>query len=163
MLLSEQLDLIKKHQTKCPVQTISIAAALKLKVFKSAKGMWPNNFSGMIRRSKNDLNSYEIYTNGDHHIHRRRFTIAHEIAHYVLHKDYIGDGITEDALYRSGLSTNMEIQANRLAADILMPWHLLDEKLDNGVSDIEELAELFEVSKSSMSIRMRVPWETDTK
>ena len=53
----------------------------------------------------------------------------------------------------------MEAQANKLAADILMPWHLLDAELSKGISDIESLAEIFLVSNSAMSIRLRVPFE----
>src|SRR3546814_3829002 len=30
---------------------------------------------------------------------------------------------TDDAMYRSNLSSAVEVQANRMAADILMPWH----------------------------------------
>lgn len=85
--------------------------------------------------------------------------VAHEVAHHVLHLDSIGDGITDDALYKSGLSNRQEAQANRLAADILMPWKLLDPLLDNGEANITELADIFLVSKSAMSIRLGVPYE----
>lgn len=59
-----------------------------------------------------------IYVNKGHHVNRRRFTTAHEIAHFILHQDFIGDGIADDGLYRSKLSNAMEAQANKLAADI---------------------------------------------
>ena len=41
-------------------------------------------------------------------------------------------------------------EANQLAADILMPWKLLDPILDSGQSDICELADMFKVSPKSL-------------
>ena len=58
---------------------------------------------------------------------RRRFTIAHEIAHFLLHRDKIGDQLSDDAMYRSSLSSDDERAANRLAADILMPMGLIQD------------------------------------
>jgi Zn-dependent peptidase ImmA (M78 family) len=102
---------------------------------------------------------YAIYVNDRHAATRRRFSIAHEIAHFALHRSLIGDGITDDALYRSKLSGPIETQANRMAADILMPWHLIRAATDSGLSSVEDLARHFEVSKSTMSIQLGVPFE----
>ncbi|HCM3005245.1 TPA: ImmA/IrrE family metallo-endopeptidase, partial [Klebsiella pneumoniae] len=93
---------------------------------------------------------------------RQRFTLAHEIAHFLLHRDRIGDGITDDILYRSKLSDFMEVQANRLAADILMPGHLLEKKLLEltqtvelrDEQKIERLAEVAGVSTTAIKIRL---------
>jgi Zn-dependent peptidase ImmA (M78 family) len=65
----------------------------------------------------------------------------------------------DDALYRSRLSNNIEAQANRQAADILMPFHLINPLIDSGITDIQKLAERFHVSASAMSIRLGVPYE----
>ena len=159
MKLAEQMETIRKHQRTPPVQTVPIAKDLGLKVFKSKPGVWPSDVSGLLRRSPSDRSSFQIFVNGDHHVNRRRFTIAHEIAHFLLHRDLIGDGITDDALYRSRLSNKVEAQANAFAADILMPWHLLDPEIKGGVDTIEELAMKFQVSKSAMAIRLGVPFE----
>jgi Zn-dependent peptidase ImmA (M78 family) len=90
---------------------------------------------------------------------RQRFTVAHEIAHAVLHPDMIGDGITDDAMWRSGLPETAEYQANRMAADILMPAHLIREKVEkvqSGLWTPATLAREFEVSNQSMEIRLKV-------
>jgi Zn-dependent peptidase ImmA (M78 family) len=47
-------------------------------------------------------------------------------------------------------------EANRLAADILMPWHLLKDDEISGLS-VTELAEKYQVSKAAMGIRLGVP------
>lgn len=153
MLFETQLEIIKSHQATAPVHVVPIAEALGIQVFSVPN--WPDNLSGMIRREDD---ACKIYVNKDHHPHRRRFTIAHEIAHYVLHRDLIGDGIADDALYRSTLSNKIESQANSFAADILMPWHLLNPVLRN-IDNISQLAEMFQVSKSAMSIRLGFPYE----
>jgi len=117
---------------------------------------WPDSMSGMIRKEGDDC---KIYVNKSHFETRRRFTIAHEIAHFILHKDLIGDGIVDDALYRSNLSNKIEAQANSFAAEILMPWDLLNKYLPT-YNNVSDLARIFNVSKSAMSIRLGVPYET---
>jgi Zn-dependent peptidase ImmA (M78 family) len=139
-----------------------VADKLDLKVY--TVGSWEDDLSGMIRRDKQlgGKSGFAIFVNGKHADVRRRFTIAHEIGHYVLHKSLIGDGITDDALYRSKLSSAIEAEANRFAADLLMPWHLINQEVAEGKNSVSELAAALEVSKSSMSIRLGVPYETTT-
>jgi len=151
--------IIREHQGSAPISTIDIAEAMGLKVYHV--GSWENDLSAMIRKDaeRGGPSGYAIYVNGNHPRVRRRFSTAHEIAHYALHKSLIGDGITDDALYRSKLSGMIETQANRMAADILMPWHLIREATDRGLSTVEELAKHFDVSKSTMSIQLGVPFE----
>lgn len=157
MTLKEQLAIIKKHQESLPVHVVPIATDLDVDVYRASN--WPDILSGMIKRRAVGSCKYDIYVNANHHEHRRRFTIAHELAHLILHKPSIGDGITDDALYRSGLSSRMEAQANRMAANILMPWELLEPWLERETIDIAELASVFNVSQSAMSIRLGVPYE----
>jgi len=103
---------------------------------------------------------FAIYVNAAHPLVRRRFTIAHEIAHYILHENLIGDGIAEDALLRAGLSNAVERQANAMAADILMPWHLIKDLQENGIETIDGLATILQVSKDAMSYRLLgVPYQ----
>jgi Zn-dependent peptidase ImmA (M78 family) len=151
--------IIASHQQAAPVQTIDIAEALGIKVYKVDN--WPENLSAMIRKDEDrgGESGYAIYVNGKHPRVRRRFSIAHEIAHFALHKSLIGDGITDDALYRSNMSNAVEAQANRMAADILMPWHLIRQATDAGINTVETLAKHFDVSKSTMSIQLGVPYE----
>ena len=108
---------------------------------------------------------------------RQRFTLAHELGHYFLHRKHIGDGITDDGLYRSGLSTKQEMEANKLAASILMPAKLVNKEVNkimkkDGVKFpfqkndmnqvplimnlITSLAHMFNVSNQAMSIRIKL-------
>lgn len=153
----EKMEIIRRHQLAPPVQTIPIADDLGLRVWHVPN--WPNDLSGKIVRSQEHggTSGYAIYVNGSHHKNRRRFTTAHEIAHFVLHQDFIGDGIVDDGLYRSILSNSMEAEANRLAADILMPRFLLDGYVSQAGMSVAKLAQIFEVSEAAMSIRVGAP------
>jgi len=153
----EKMDIVHRHQSHAPIQTIPIARDLGLEVYHVPN--WPDDLSGKIVRSADQggASGFAIYINKGHHPNRRRFTTAHEIAHYILHETIIGDGVADDALYRSKLSNRNEAQANRLAADILMPWHLLNPHIDSGVTSVRELARIFQVSESAMSVRLGVP------
>jgi len=116
-------EIVRRHQNEPPVQIVPIANDMGLNVYRVSD--WKDTLSGMIVRDKErgGKSGYAIFVNASHAQTRRRFTIAHELAHYALHGNLIGDGIKDDALYRSGLSSKVEAQANRYAADILMPWH----------------------------------------
>jgi len=155
--VAEKMEIVRKHQTVAPVQTVPLARAMGLEVYHVPR--WPDGLSGKIMKSEaqGGPSGFAVYVNKEHHPNRRRFTTAHEIAHYILHESLIGDGIADDGLYRSKLSNQMEAQANKLAADILMPWHLLNPMINNGVTSVQELASRFQVSVSSMSIRLGVP------
>lgn len=156
--IADKMAIISRHQHNWPVNVVAIARELGLRAFR-AEG-WPDEVSGQIKKDQESPSGFSIFVNASHHINRQRFTIAHEIAHYILHEEMIGDGVTDDALYRSRLSGPMETEANKLAADILMPWHLVHTAMQNGMNTLEELARAFEVSKSAMAIRIGAPYET---
>lgn len=153
----EQLAIVQNHQVSAPVQTVALADDLGLKVWHVPN--WPDDLSGKIVESKEQggPSGYAIYVNGRHHINRRRFTTAHEIAHFILHREFIGDGVVDDGLYRSRLSNAMEVEANKMAADILMPRVLLNYHMSKGVNSVSELARIFQVSESAMSFRVGTP------
>lgn len=151
-------NIITKHQRCPPIQVVPIAEELGINVYTVKE--WPNDLSGKLQKDSNSDSGFSIYVNANHPDVRKRFTIAHEIAHFILHRDLIeGDELIDDALYRSGLSNAVEAAANSTAADILMPWHLINEAINSGINSVEELAAKFNVSNSSMSIRLGVPYE----
>lgn len=153
--LREATAIVAKHQAgKLPVDVIALASDLGIDVYRVPN--WPDTLSGMIKKTPGTPSGFTIYVNGDHHPKRQRFTIAHECAHAILHPELIGDGITDDALYRSGLSDSVEAQANRFAADILMPRDRLNALVASGITSVRELAAKFRVSEQSMAIRLGV-------
>jgi len=99
--------------------------------------------------------SYAISVNGAHSENRKRFTLAHEIAHFILHKDLMQGGITDNEMYRSGLSDQVEFEANRLAAELLMPATLVKSFWRSGMCSVVQLASKFGASEEAMRIRLK--------
>ena len=103
--INDCMNVVREYQQSYPVMTVPMANALGLEVYK-ASGWPPESMSGqLLKVSENGGSSgYAIYVNGDHPVERRRFTIAHEIAHFILHRELINEGIEENGLYQSRLS-----------------------------------------------------------
>ena len=142
-----------RYQKSAPVDVESIARDLGIKVYKERLG---ENIFGMLVRDHNRGGNlgYAIYVNVDNHPNRQRFTIAHEIAHFALHRDLMDSQIVDDTMYRSHLGSIYETQANRLAADILMPIRLLKLSYQTDKS-AQSLARKFGVSTAAMEIRLK--------
>jgi len=104
-----------------------------------------------------------ITVNADEGPQRRRFTAAHELGHYLLHRDLLDGKQHLDRLYSQGghdnpygpLSPSHEVQANKFAADLLMPAGPLRVKYNAGTDNVPELAKLCGVSLTAMQIRLR--------
>ncbi|HMH70038.1 MAG TPA: ImmA/IrrE family metallo-endopeptidase [Candidatus Saccharimonadales bacterium] len=112
-----------------------------------------------------------IGINSNESAERQRFTIAHEIGHLFLHKkDSVNYDLDGAMLFRDGHSKQgtdvKEIEANRFAAELLMPEVGLRQRLAAaGVVDlvgedvktsklISKLAKEYQVSTQAMSIRL---------
>ena len=121
-----------------------------------------NEYSGFLA-----VKEKTIVVNLRHPSVRRRFTIAHEIGHYQLHRRSEDIPVFIDrAVYHrkesvAGVDHLMEMQANAYAAGLLMPEALLDEYLEDHPAldlekpaDIKTLAEEFEVSRPAMEFRL---------
>lgn len=155
-LSPETKSIISQFHGAGDVPVGQIAKALGVTILVSNLG--PGR-SGQISRGEQ---GYVIKINRFESKERQRFTVAHELAHYLLHRDIIDaspDGIQDNVLYRSGAPERIEFEANRLAADILMPEVSLKKKmteLGGRVTEaaIDMMAEHFKVSKAAMEIRL---------
>ena len=149
-------DVIAKFQSKPPVDVAGIATAMGIKVWESDN--LGSDVSGKLFRDplNGGPSGYSIVVNSADPFTRKRFTVAHEIAHFMLHRDVLGD-ITDDTFYRSSLSSAQETAANKLAAEILMPYPLIQAVIASGINGINALATMFQVSESAMKIRLGIP------
>jgi len=154
-LSKNEQDIINNYQNEFPIKIGAIASALGVVVKKSTLKA---GISGQIQMVDDRP---EVKVNRHDSVPRQRFTIAHELAHFLLHRDKLaGDGIVDDVLYRSNLSDDLEAQANKLAADIIMPWHLLKDRISAfgavkiSESHIEIIAHEADVSVAAMKIRL---------
>ena len=83
---------------------------------------------------------------------RRRFTIAHEIGHFVLHPQLArperGGQVTEAGRVE-------EREADAFAAELLMPEHQVRQAAREHGADVDRLADRFDVSRSAMRNRLQ--------
>lgn len=147
------------HITRPPVRVEMIARQIGASIHYEP---FEGDISGMVYRNKDRV---IIGVNSLHHPNRQRFTIAHEIGHVLLHK---GTEVHVDRSYRVNLRNKVssqavdkdEIEANRFAAALLMPEHMLVDDLKGieidfeSEDDLAELAAKYEVSLKAMAIRL---------
>lgn len=144
------------HQVRPPVRIERIARQLGVEVRAGDL----KDISGLLARTGE---SAVIGINSMQSRVRQRFTIAHELGHFLLHEGivhHVDHGYRVN--FRSELSssaTNVEeIEANFFAASVLMPREFLHamnalEALDDDTK-VAELARAFDVSRHAMSLRL---------
>jgi Zn-dependent peptidase ImmA (M78 family) len=110
-----------------------------------------------------------VGVNSIHHPNRQRFTIAHELGHYQLHRDVLSSAVHVDksfpVLMRDASSATgwdkREIEANQFAAALLMPKASIEHALGGKPLDIDDdrplddIAKRFRVSRQALEYRIR--------
>jgi Zn-dependent peptidase ImmA (M78 family) len=91
---------------------------------------------------------------------RLRFTLAHELAHWLIHQKIFEDSQQSAAKIDGNIDSQTEWQADTLAALILMPKMQIKKafyKITNlsRKDKISHMAELFNVSKQAMTICLK--------
>jgi hypothetical protein len=147
------LAIAASYFREAPVDLLGMATDLGLSVDLEAD--MPRDLSGRISRGGTGPTGYLIEVNRLDPPDRKRFTLAHEIAHFLLHRDLIDEGIEDNGLYRSRLADRTEIEANRLAANIIMPAQLVRNVYNAGVKHLDNLSVTFQVSEEAMRVRLR--------
>jgi len=119
--------------------------------------------SGLVVRNGN---ATVIAFNQEHPLTRRRFTVAHELAHAILHE---GKEVHYDTDFRvdfrsgeSSLGVDVEeMEANFFAASILMPRRFLEADplmaeldVEDAAAAVKVLAARYKVSTHAMTIRL---------
>lgn len=154
-------DAIRRAQLNYPVDIQGLCAELGIELHPA----WlDSDVSGELVPLEGGR--YRINVNADHSPLRQRFTAAHEIGHFVYHRDLIGSGLDDDRAYRStdtgryhntNIGPREETEANRFASNLLMPDHLMERAKAAGLNTPEELAGAFLVSVPAMRVRMGLP------
>ena len=140
-----------------PVEVEKVAKQQKVKVkFAALEG----NISGLLFRKQGRA---VIGVNALHPPVRQRFTLAHELGHFLL--GHRGDFFLPVILFRDSKSQEgtheEEISANRFAAELLMPEDMVRKELKNHSIElddeeaVEKLAAKFRVSTQAMTIRLQ--------
>jgi len=162
--VTEAKKLLKNYRVKNPpVRVDKIAEKLKAKItFEPFDGQ--DDISGILYR---DEKHTVIGINSTHSNVRQRFSIAHELGHLVLHEGELFVDQTVRVNFRdkrSSLAVNQqEIEANKFAAELLMPEEMVRREVEKYVERkralsepdlVIEIARTFEVSEQAMGFRL---------
>ena len=158
--------LLEKNGIKTPpVDVEKIAQLLNIEIRKRPYD-GNGGLSGVLIRDKS---SVILGVNSKHHEHRQRFSIAHELGHFLLHE---GEQVFVDREYKinyrdgkSSLGIHIkEVEANRFASLLLIPEEFLVKdlaKYEVDLFDSKELQKLaktlaakYNVSPTSMMLRL---------
>lgn len=155
----------KNYIASIPVNIEAMIRSFDIELDKNS-----NLPEGVLGEISKDGDRYKISIKKTDHYYRKRFTMAHELGHFVLHKDKIGNGIDDSENYRALRRTNSAVgaleekEANSFAANILMPEDLVVQYAkergvfvgnDNEQEEaLQEIATAFQVSKAAMQIRI---------
>lgn len=133
-----------------PVPVVQIAVSEGIKVMTDPD--YPDDRSGHIEIDQDGTAT--IIVNGKQAATRKRFTIAHEIAHFVFDRDYLEqhrfidrDGDAMDASYRK-----RESRANAFAAQLLMPEQDFIQQWV-ALRSVDKIADYFGVSRDAVRFR----------
>jgi Zn-dependent peptidase ImmA (M78 family) len=147
---------------RVPVAIDVVARRLNLTMEAAALG---ENISGMLVVK---VGRGAIGYNSAHARVRQRFTISHEIAHYLLHTKksekaqlFIDRHVTfrRDENSSAGVDRD-EVEANQLGAALLMPRGLVQQEIERHDLNLDDeeaislLAKRFHVSTAAMSNRL---------
>lgn len=138
---------------------IDIAKALGIEVFESDFTEYPNVDGLLEYKDENNKPAPKIFLNKDRPNTRKKFTLAHEIGHYVLHKDDKVRYRIDELDYSNDSETiKLETEANYFAASLLVPTDKLKKILSLSNNDYNITADFFGVSKPV--IENRIKWIT---
>ncbi|MCO5092637.1 ImmA/IrrE family metallo-endopeptidase [Bosea sp. (in: a-proteobacteria)] len=171
MRFSEQMQLVLRAMQNAPVDVEGLALTLGLPVREAYLG---DDTAGMLEKVSDGFfnktpSGYQIVVNADQPETRKRFTIAHEIGHFLYHRHLIGNGVGDSKAFRStdkqryfntAIGPKQETEANQFAATVLMPKSLVARVArEEGLNSPAALAKRFGVSEHAMCIHLGEPYE----
>lgn len=161
------VEIIGDYLNDAPVNFDMMASALFIRVYYTDQ--LPKHVFGKITKDPRSASGHSIYINSTYPRTRQRFTLAHLIAHYTLHRDLFDSELIEydedlydkeimesnrNTRYNNCLSKRYETQANTYAVSMIMPAKLMKEKF-SFVKDEATMAAVFEVTPEAAKIRMK--------
>lgn len=125
--------------TKPPIDVLAIARAMGVEVFEQL-GL------GAIGEIDATATPPRIVVNASDAWVRKRFTMAHELGHLMMHQ--LGKQFRETSFARP--ADTLEVQANEFAAGLLMPYWMLQRTAGVKRTPVYQLSALFQVSQPAM-------------
>lgn len=148
----DDLSIQQRHTQSLPINVYGLAGDLGLRV--STIDIAESGRMQYIR------DTWCILINSKLNPAQQKFTLAHMIGHYLLHRDLMKKDLHVDLLFGDEAAKNPSFpleprhddQANRIAADILMPAPLMR---DHKNLSLKELSEKFGLPEKPLKIRRK--------
>ncbi|PTO81358.1 hypothetical protein CWN98_21500 [Vibrio splendidus] len=103
-----------------------------------------------------DREQWMITINSLHHPKRQRFTFAHEIAHFFLHRNK-QNNFSDTVFFRAeNVNSHLEFEANNFAGALLMPKENFVNFIRNNSNSIQDISNEFNVSAMAVKVRADV-------
>jgi hypothetical protein len=112
---------------------------------------------GAMMRSRENSTRFTAFVNSNvRNRGRRRFTMAHEIGHFVLHCNLQDSFLCTREMLEDFKVDTLEAEANAFASQLLLPPNRIREfeKHPWNVETLKDIAEKFEVSLQAAGLRM---------
>jgi Zn-dependent peptidase ImmA (M78 family) len=117
-------------------------------------------FSGVHKRISGfyDAGEDAIYVNLDEYALRQTFTVAHELGHRLLHREWAASTAYKILMrdQDGDDSDPYEKEANAFAAHLLVPRKLLDKYVQRATA--QQLSQLFAVSVPTINARLSIEY-----
>ena len=84
---------------------------------------------------------------------RQRYTLGHELGHYLNHRDSV-KSFEDTVFFRNKQKSSMEYMADQFAARLLMPEDDVNKLVSEGVKTVKDMASRFGVSLEAMKYRL---------
>lgn len=150
-LVARKADELSAPYSAPPIPVLEIAEQNGVDVVFSNFGVEGDKVAGFC-----DFENARIYVNADDFLPRQTFTMAHELGHWVLHKDFFDAHPERYQILPRFQSVArhdpFEQEANSFAANLLVPKRLLAPVRHASVTS---LAQIFAVSRSMMENRLK--------
>jgi len=156
-------NLVIRNKTSYLLSEKKVAKFLEIKV--------------LYKDLEDDMSGFLVVNNGvasavineNHPENRQRFTLAHEVGHFCLHvsNTHEEDIFVDKKFNRDGISSKgevlIEIEANRFAANLLMPKEMLRDVISRKFEGLDlernntsqKVASVFGVSTLALGHRLR--------
>lgn len=177
--INKQIEIFNSDSDNLPEDKIPVNIEEKIKKNNIELNKYcfdlKDNILGEIKKENG---KFIINIQARNHYYRKRFTMGHELAHFIKHKELIGDGVDDgkvgNKLYRTiykknnKITSKEEVEANHYSAELLIPNELAnfiyesffknikkEDSLDIDINFLEFLSKKFQVSTAVVSFRIK--------
>ncbi|MGX7346869.1 ImmA/IrrE family metallo-endopeptidase [Acetobacter pasteurianus] len=145
-----EANVLSSGYTAPPIPVREIAEQAGVDVIFSSFGASSEKVAGFC-----DFQARKLYVNSNDIITRQKFTMAHELGHWILHRTFFESNPEQYRVlprFHKPVNNHFEREADVFAANLLAPSALLRPVRGFGAA---ALANIFGVSRTMMELRLK--------